>query len=130
MNRIGSVTLPNGPADATGEGWPYWSDRHQWSAVEQSARRTLGGAQHLREAGLSGGRLITLQLEDTGRLSQATADALYTLANTPGTHTLELDDGFTTTVAFRRDTNPIDLRPLWPFAAVYVGTIHLIEASP
>lgn len=126
MNSLGGILLPNGPEDASGEGWPYWSDRHQWAAVQATEKRTVGGALHQRQAPVSGGRPITLQLEQTGRLSAATAEALRAMADLPGEHALALDD-FTATVAFTNYPKPVDLRPLWPFAPVYVGTIYLIE---
>jgi len=129
MSHIGPVQLPSGAEDATGAGRPDWVNPRQWSPVSQRRRRTLAGVQHIYEAPLSGGRPIILQFEDACWLSQATADALQALSNLPGRHEFELD-GYLTTIAFdRSDEKPVNLRPLWPGADMYTGTIKLIEVT-
>ena len=129
MSHIGPVQLPSGAEDATGAGRPYWANARQWSPVAQRKRRTLGGVQHAYEAPLSGGRVIILQFDDACWLSQATADALDALSALPGTHDYELD-GYSATVAFDRDDEkPVNLRPLWPGADMYTGTVKLLEVT-
>ena len=129
MNRLGEVELPSGPEGPAGVGHPFWVDRIPWSPVEQRRLRTLGAVLHVREVALSGGRPITLQFEDTAWLSQDSVDGLTGLAATVGSHDLVLD-GETRRVVFLRDgQEPLQLRPAWPFADVYFGSIRLIEVS-
>lgn len=113
-----------------------WSDEFAYTAITQAQNRTLGGGLILEETETVAGRPITLQGgEDYAWATRTTVVALRTLAEAAGaTHPLELPDGRTFTVAFRRgsSTPAIDARPIVPYNTpadgdFYVLTVFLIE---
>ncbi len=122
MTALASVTLPDNL---------YWADEFQWEPVAQSSERTLSGALVVEETAKAKGRPITLE---GAWLDRTTVQDLKALADQAATDmTLELPDGRTFTVLFRRSDAPtIEAMPLFPISepatdTLYSVTIRLME---
>ena len=61
---MSQITLSNGVTTLALNPDLYWSDEHQFSAVEQSVERSLSGALIVQHAVKTAGRNITLQPAD------------------------------------------------------------------
>lgn len=105
-----------------------WTDEFDWFPVVQATSRTEAGVLVREESAVVAGRPITLG-EDW--IARADLLDLVALASSPmGTHTLQLADGRTWSVAFRYPT-PIVARPVIDYAVPeltdpYTLTLNLI----
>ncbi len=93
-----------------------WADRHAWSPVGQSSKRTLDGSLITFHRPLKAGRPITLEGgQSWGWMSGAQVDAVAAMAASPGAiYSLQIA-GETYQVAFRHDDAPaFEARPLRP----------------
>ncbi len=119
MISLGAVTLSPSM---------QWVDRHSFSPVAQSVRRTLGGGLLVYTQELFKGRPITLEAQaDTGWITKSEA-----MAATPGgVFSLNIH-GFVADVVFRHNEPPaLDFAPLQPRATplstdYYTGNLKLL----
>jgi len=122
--NLATVTLPDNVR---------WRDEFAWSAVTQATERTLSGAMVVEETPRQSGRPITLEGLWCDR---STVEALRTLEEQVATEmTLDLPDGRTFTVLWRRDSEPaLRADPLLPAVIdpdpdeLYEVTLRLMEA--
>ena len=107
QNKIGTITLPEDI---------FWTDEFDWSPVGQKVEPTLSGGMVIQESAMLAGRPITLESlsETIGWADRATVLLLKALADQPAQqHTLELYDGSTYDVVFRRDSGEgFEAKPL------------------
>lgn len=110
-----------------------WVDRHNFSPVAQSVRRTLGGGLLVYTQELFKGRPITLEAQsDTGWITKSMLDELEEMAATPGGVFSVNIHGFVADVVFRHNEPPaLEFAPLQPRATplstdYYTGNLKLL----
>lgn len=93
----------------------FWSDEFSWLPVEQTASRTITGAQIVQTQGRIGGRPITLEPEgdDSAWMPRSDVQQLRTWAATPGQElTLALRDDEFTVIFRHQDGSPLQAVPI------------------
>jgi len=113
----------------------YWSDEHNWHPVEQTAQRTITGAQIISTAARIGGRPLTLEPfdESSAWLPRATVETLRQWAATPGKEMTLTLRGVAYAVLFRHQDAPaLDAKPIIHFndadaADWYSATLKFME---
>jgi hypothetical protein len=130
-----SITLNDGSVTLTLPPDLYWSDEYNWNPVEQTAQRTITGAQVVSTALRVAGRPITLAPEDdqSAWMTREMVEQLRNWAAVPGQE-LELTlRGTTRTVVFRhQDGSGLEARPLVHFSEMddtdnYITTLRFME---
>lgn len=111
-----------------------WVDEFEWTPVSQSEAYSLSGALIVETAVKLAGRPITLAgSQDYGWASRLTVKQLVAKAETPGYQMLlELKDGQTFSVIYRRDGAPVQAAPVVDYNAMadddpYIIKLQLLE---
>lgn len=117
---LASLTLPEGL---------YWSDKYDWTPVDQSIEITLTGTLLIEEAAQLAGREITLI---GGRnycwALQAFIDDLYALTQTAGlVMTLDLAGDGAHQVMWRRDVTPLTAKQFSVYSEPDDVTLYSID---
>lgn len=104
-----------------------WTDRFEWSPVEQGTKRTLGGNLVVYEQGLSKGQPITLRAtEETGWFTYGMVTSLRALAAAAGSSYLLTYHGESYTVKFDHARGATEFTPLIPKSTFANDTDYFI----
>jgi len=112
----------------------FWSDEHNWQAVEQTAQRTLTGGLIISAAQRLAGRPITLEPENDSSawMARSVVDALRNWAAEPGQELTLTLRGVAHTVLFRHQDGGLEARPVIHYndannADFYLCVVRLME---
>ena len=112
----------------------YWADEFNWTALVQTAERTITGALIIQQATRIAGRPVTLQPDgDSGWIPRGVLEQLRTWATIPQCEMTLTHRGVTRQVIWRHhEGDVIDANPVVHYADAqsgdwYTATLRLME---